>query len=48
MAFTAEELIKIRRQLHQIPEIGMEEFETSAKLMAIIKSLPQTFLEIKT
>lgn len=48
MGFTTEELIQIRRQLHQIPEIGMEEFETSAKLLAIIKTLPQDYLEIKT
>ena len=29
-----EELIAIRRQLHQIPEIGLEEKETQATLSA--------------
>ena len=28
MALSEPELIQIRRKLHQIPEIGMEEFET--------------------
>ena len=33
-----EELIAIRRQLHQIPEIGLEEKETQAfYLMKLIK-----------
>ena len=27
------DLIKIRRDLHQIPEIGLEEFETQAYLL---------------
>ncbi|WP_057897032.1 N-acetyldiaminopimelate deacetylase [Liquorilactobacillus oeni] len=47
MSLTESELIKIRRQLHQIPEIGMLEFETQAKLIEIIRSMPQTYFEIK-
>ncbi|MCP0886283.1 N-acetyldiaminopimelate deacetylase [Ligilactobacillus sp. WILCCON 0076] len=47
MAFNEAELIKIRRELHQIPEIGMQEFMTSEKLLKIIKRLPQKYLEIK-
>lgn len=46
--FSEEQLIEIRRSLHQIPEIGMEEFETSKKLKEIIAQLPQKYLEIKT
>ena len=30
-------LIEIRRQLHQIPEIGLEEYETQKYLLAIIQ-----------
>lgn len=48
MMFSEEQLIEIRRSLHQIPEIGMEEFETSKKLKEIIAQLPQKYLEIKT
>lgn len=48
MMFSEEQLIEIRRSLHQIPEIGMEEFETSKKLKKIIAQLPQKYLEIKT
>ncbi|WP_034989907.1 N-acetyldiaminopimelate deacetylase [Liquorilactobacillus sucicola] len=47
MALNEEELIKIRRELHKIPEIGMEEFKTQAKLLEIIKSFPQKYLKIK-
>jgi N-acetyldiaminopimelate deacetylase len=43
-----EKLIQIRRELHQIPEIGLEEFETQALLLKIIKSLPQDNLTVKT
>ncbi|GAF39863.1 N-acetyldiaminopimelate deacetylase [Agrilactobacillus composti DSM 18527 = JCM 14202] len=43
-----EKLIQIRRELHQIPEIGLEEFETQALLLKIIKSFPQDNLTIKT
>src|SRR5574340_1710904 len=44
------DLIKIRRELHQIPEIGLEEFETHAYLMAQIRELTadKSFVDIKT
>lgn len=45
---TEEELIQIRRQLHQIPEIGLEEVKTSAYLLEKIKTLPQENLTILT
>ncbi|MFZ6624256.1 N-acetyldiaminopimelate deacetylase [Vagococcus fluvialis] len=48
MMFSKEELIKIRRELHQIPEIGLKEFKTHDYLIAVLNSLPQEHLEIKT
>ncbi|MCD2256793.1 N-acetyldiaminopimelate deacetylase [Lactobacillus sp. CC-MHH1034] len=45
---TEAQLITIRRQLHQIPEIGLEEHETHAFLLQQIQQLPQDFLTIKT
>ncbi|WP_416354186.1 N-acetyldiaminopimelate deacetylase [Agrilactobacillus fermenti] len=45
---TEAQLITIRRQLHQIPEIGLEEHETQAFLLQQIHQLPQDFLTIKT
>jgi N-acetyldiaminopimelate deacetylase len=44
------DLIKIRRELHQIPEIGLAEFETHAYLMAQIRELTadKSFIDIKT
>ncbi len=44
------DLIKIRRELHQIPEIGLEEFETHAYLMVQIRELTadKAFVDIKT
>ena len=47
MTLQENELIKIRRDLHQIPEIGLEEYETSDYLLKIINGLPQENLEIK-
>ncbi|WP_413488222.1 N-acetyldiaminopimelate deacetylase [Carnobacterium divergens] len=38
--------IKIRRDLHQIPEIGLLEYKTHAYLMTYIATLPQEHLEI--
>ncbi|PGY10943.1 N-acetyldiaminopimelate deacetylase [Bacillus sp. AFS031507] len=40
-------LIKIRRDLHQIPEIGFQEFETQAYLLSYLESLPQDRITIK-
>ncbi|MFK9092252.1 N-acetyldiaminopimelate deacetylase [Bacillus salipaludis] len=40
-------LIKIRRDLHQIPELGFQEFKTQAYLLAYLQSLPQDRISIK-
>lgn len=48
MALSEKELIEIRRKLHQIPEIGMEEFETQKILLSIIEKFPHDFMKIKT
>lgn len=48
MGFSEEELITIRRKLHQIPEIGMEEYKTTEYLLSILKGFPQDRLEIVT
>jgi N-acetyldiaminopimelate deacetylase len=39
-------LISLRRQLHQIPELGFEEIKTQAFLLEYINGLPQEQLEI--
>lgn len=44
---TEKELIKIRRHLHQIPELALQEKETHAYLLKIIKSFKQEHLRIK-
>ncbi|MDN7146214.1 N-acetyldiaminopimelate deacetylase [Liquorilactobacillus mali] len=48
MILTEKELVGIRRELHQIPEIGMEEFETQKKLISIIKGMNSKWLDFKT
>lgn len=40
--------IQIRRELHQIPELGFEEFKTQAFLVSYLQSLPQERLTIKS
>ncbi|WP_312472754.1 N-acetyldiaminopimelate deacetylase [Neobacillus sp.] len=40
-------LIKIRRDLHQIPELGFQEFKTQAYLLTYLESLPQERMTIK-
>ncbi|MCU9612266.1 N-acetyldiaminopimelate deacetylase [Caldibacillus lycopersici] len=40
--------IKIRRDLHQIPELGFQEFKTNEYIMSILQALPQDRMEIKT
>lgn len=40
--------IKIRRELHQIPERGFEEVKTQSYLLNYISTLPQERLEVKT
>ena len=44
------DLIQIRRDLHQIPEIGLEEFKTHAYLMKVIEKLIEgkPFAEVRT
>lgn len=43
-----ERLNAIRRQLHQIPEIGLEEEKTQNYLLEIITSIDKEFIEYKT
>ncbi|KKB42577.1 N-acetyl-L,L-diaminopimelate deacetylase [Bacillus thermotolerans] len=40
--------VNIRRNLHQIPEIGFKEFKTQRYILDYLASLPQERLEIKT
>jgi N-acetyldiaminopimelate deacetylase len=40
-------LIKIRRDLHQIPELGFQEFKTQTYLLSYLESLPQDRISIK-
>lgn len=48
MGYSEDELIQIRRELHQLPEIGLEEFKTQAYLLAKIKALPQSKMTVTT
>lgn len=43
-----EDLSRIRRELHQIPEPGFQEFETQQFLLEVIRSLPQDRLAVQT
>ncbi len=45
---TTEELITIRRHLHQIPELALHETETHAFLAETIAHFNQDFLEVRT
>ncbi|CAJ1185643.1 N-acetyldiaminopimelate deacetylase [Companilactobacillus paralimentarius] len=47
MTLTSDELIEIRRHLHMIPELAMDEHQTHDYLKQVIASFPQTNLEIK-
>jgi len=40
--------VQIRRELHQIPEPGFQEFKTQQYLLEYIRALPQERLEVKT
>lgn len=42
-----DRLIEIRRQLHQIPEIGLEEIETQKKLLTLIRQIEKDYIEVK-
>lgn len=39
--------VQIRRDLHQIPELGFQEFKTQAYLLTYLQSLPQERIQIK-
>jgi N-acetyldiaminopimelate deacetylase len=41
------QFVKIRRELHKIPELGFQEFKTQAFLLAYLQELPQERLIIK-
>jgi N-acetyldiaminopimelate deacetylase len=45
---SVESFIKIRRELHQIPEKGFEEVKTQAYLLDFLQGLSQERMEIKT
>uniref|UniRef100_UPI0032B40A8C M20/M25/M40 family metallo-hydrolase n=1 Tax=Lactococcus formosensis TaxID=1281486 RepID=UPI0032B40A8C len=47
MPFTNEELLQIRRELHEIPELGMAEFETQAYLLDKIRQMTQAVKHVK-
>ena len=38
---TEAELLQIRRQLHQIPELALKEYQTHAYLLDVIKQMKQ-------
>ncbi|MCT2538126.1 N-acetyldiaminopimelate deacetylase [Aquibacillus koreensis] len=39
---------EVRRDLHQIPELGFKEYKTQQYLLNIIETFPQTYLSVKT
>ncbi|MBB6455410.1 N-acetyldiaminopimelate deacetylase [Salirhabdus euzebyi] len=43
-----DELKKVRRDLHRIPEIGFQEYKTQKYLLEFLSKLPQTHLQIET
>lgn len=46
--FNTEAFIKIRRELHQIPEPGFQEVKTQQYLLDYLRTLPQNHMEMKT
>lgn len=44
---TEQDLIKIRRHLHQIPELALHEVQTHDYLLQVIESFKQYYLEIR-
>ncbi|MFH5812319.1 N-acetyldiaminopimelate deacetylase [Companilactobacillus sp. FL22-1] len=48
MALTTGQLIQIRRHLHSIPELAMQEVKTQAYLLQVIQAMDQNFLHVKT
>lgn len=47
MTLSSDQLIQIRRHLHSIPELAMQEVKTHAYVLQVIQSFSQTNLEIK-
>ena len=45
---TSEQLIKIRRDLHQIPELALHEHQTQKYLLRIIGNFTQKYIEVRT
>ncbi|MCT6876849.1 MAG: N-acetyldiaminopimelate deacetylase [Lactobacillus apis] len=45
---TTSQLIQIRRDLHQIPEVALQEHDTKQYLLKVIQQFDQQFLQIKT
>lgn len=45
---TFEQLVKIRRDLHQIPELALQEFQTQKYLLQVIRHFKQEYLQIRT
>lgn len=45
---TSEQLIKIRRDLHQIPELALHEYQTQKYLLQVIGNFNQKYIEIRT
>ncbi|WP_203362167.1 N-acetyldiaminopimelate deacetylase [Bacillus sp. REN10] len=45
---TVNRFIQIRRELHQIPELGFQELKTQRYLLDYLQSLPQDRMEINT
>ena len=46
MGLTEKQLRQIYQDLHQIPELALEEYQTKAYLTKVIRSFDQSFLEI--
>ena len=42
------ELIQIRRHLHQIPELALQEHETHAYLAEVVEKLQTDYMEVQT
>ena len=45
---TSQQLIQIRRQLHRIPELALEEYQTQQYLLQVIQNFKQQYLQIQT